>query len=387
MTGLFTVARDELRRILSTPPVFSTFIVAVLLYAVFYPQPYLNEALRDVPIVIVDQDHTQTSRDLARQVDAAEPVAIVADAPDLVTAERLVFARQASGILVIPQYFERDLLHGRPSPLAVYSDASYFLIHSRVANGVSGVARIFGAGVEANRLVAAGVDPANAAAATDPMPLTAIPLFNPQAGYATYILPAAFVLILQQTLLIGVGLLGTLPGNRHGEGFSPVTFVIGRQFSYLTVEVFSFSLYLVALPYLYGIPRLGHIETIAALALPFVLAVAGLGMCVARLVEHPARVQLLLGGVGLPFLFMTGFSWPLEAIPEPVRILSSVVPTSFAIDGIVRAAQMGASLAEVRHQFVALWVQAGAYTSLAILLEWVRRRETSKASDQTAVAN
>ncbi|MCP5787175.1 hypothetical protein NL329_30115, partial [Klebsiella pneumoniae] len=75
-----------------------------------------------------------------------------------------------------------------------------------------------GAEVEGARLVGAGVDPSVAAAASDPMPLVAVPLFNPQGGYATYLLPAAFVLILQQTLLIGIGLLGTLPdaAPRHG---------------------------------------------------------------------------------------------------------------------------------------------------------------------------
>ncbi|MGO7522412.1 ABC transporter permease, partial [Rhizobium brockwellii] len=94
--------------------------------------------------------------------------------------------RQLYGILVIPKYFERDLLHGRPSPVALYADASYYLIYSRISGGVSAVAKTFGAEVETARLVAMHVDPAIAAAASDPMPLTAVPLFNPQGGYATY---------------------------------------------------------------------------------------------------------------------------------------------------------------------------------------------------------
>src|SRR5260370_4468546 len=101
-----------------------------------------------------------------------------------------------------------------------------------------------------------GVDPALAVAATAPMPLTAEPLFNPQGGYATYVLPAAFILILQQTLLIGVGLLGTSPGaNLQGiaaaSAAGPLATVLGKMFSYLALQSLILPLYLIALPYLY----------------------------------------------------------------------------------------------------------------------------------------
>ena len=218
MSGLLDVFRHEFRRIFTVKSAFAVMVLGAAFYALFYPQPYLNEALRDVPIALVDRDGTQSSRDLARRVDATPDVAITAELPDVASAEREVYARRVGGILVIPQYFERELLHGRPSPVALYADASYFLIYQRVAGAVAGVARTVGAEIETARLIAIGVDPAIAAVAPDPMPLTAVPLFNPEGGYATYVLPAAFVLILQQTLLMGVGLLSTLPGADPGEG-------------------------------------------------------------------------------------------------------------------------------------------------------------------------
>jgi len=218
MSGLLEVFRYEFRRIFTVKPAFSVMVLGAAFYAFFYPQPYLNEALRNVPIAVVDRDGTQSSRDFARRVDATPDVAITEELPDLASAEREVYARRVDGILVIPQYFERELLHGRPSPVALYADASYFLIYQRVAGAVAAVARTVGAEIETARLIAIGVDPAIAVVAPDPMPLTAVPLFNPEGGYATYVLPAAFVLILQQMLLMGVGLLSTLPGADPGEG-------------------------------------------------------------------------------------------------------------------------------------------------------------------------
>ena len=182
MSGPLAVFRHEFRRIFTLKPAFSVMVLGAAVYALFYPQPYLNEALRNVPIAVVDQDGTQSSREFARRIDATPDVAVTKVLPDVTSAEREVYARSICGILVIPQYFERELLHGRPSPVALYADASYFLIYQRMAGAVAAVARTFGAEIETARLIGLGVDPAIAAAAPDPMPLTAVPLFNPKAA-------------------------------------------------------------------------------------------------------------------------------------------------------------------------------------------------------------
>jgi len=367
------VCRMELWRILTLRPVFSVMVLAVVLYAVFYPQPYLAEALRDVPIALVDLDGTDSSRTFARRLDASADVAVAASLPDFATAQREVFARNLHGILVIPNFFERDLLHGRAAPLALYADASYFMLYSRISGAVMALAKTMGAEVEAKRLVAAHVDPDLAVAATDPMPLTAIALFNPQGGYATYILPAAFVLLLQQTFLIGVSLLGTYP-NAWEKGaaqrrIGALDRVIGRLLAYLVVEAVAFALYLIVLPYLYGIPRLGSVWLIAAIAFPFFLAVGGLGMLMARLFRNPILVQLVAAGMGMPFLFIAGFAWPADAMPAMLRTLALVVPSTSAINALVDAGQLGASLQDVAAHVLTLTGLAVCYCGLAVLLE------------------
>lgn len=367
MRAVLAVFRHELRRIFTVRPVFAVFILGAAIYAAFYPQPYVNEALRNVPVVVVDRDGTSSSREMVRRLDATSDVSVALVLPDLPSAQRAVYERAASGILLIPQNFERDLLHGRPSPVALYADAGYFLIYQRIAGAVSAVARTLGVEVESARLVGAGVDPAMAGAAVDPMPLTAVPLFNPQAGYATYLLPAAFVLILQQLLLIGTGLLGTTPDPDRPSA-SPLATVTGKYMAYLVPEAAILPFYLIALPYLYGIPRLGSAGTIFLFALPFALAVSGLGLIASAVFRTPLAVQLATAAVGLPVFFLAGFAWPPEAMPEAVRLIARLLPSTAAIDGLVRVAQLGASLSEVAEPFVTLWALAGLYSAAAIAL-------------------
>lgn len=379
MNRLFAVFRSELHRIFVLRPVFAVIILAAAVYAVFYPQPYLNEALRNVPIAVVDQDGTQSSRELARLVDATPDVAVASVLPDVATAEREVYLRNIFGILLIPQHFERDLLHGRQSPVALYADASYFLMYQRMSGAVAGVARALGVETETRRLIGLGVDPAIAAAATDPMPLTAVQLFNPQGGYATYVLPGALILLLQQTLLIGVGLLGTMPGS-HGASpqgaedplYEAVMTVLGKLMAYLAVEAVIVPFYLIGLPYLYGIPRLGSVVSILAVALPFSLAVGALGMVVALIFRRPLIVQLVLAAAGLPFFFLAGFAWPAEAIPPVIRTVAMLLPSTLAIDALVNVGQLGAALSDVRGELWGLWLLALGYGGIAVVVEFRR---------------
>ncbi|MFS8045936.1 ABC transporter permease [Rhizobium sp. BR 314] len=373
MKDMLTICRIELKRVLTLKPAFSVLVVAAIIYAVLYPQPYRTEALRHVPIAIVDLDGTDSSRDLARRIDASPDVAVGGVFPDRPSAEREVYARNLSGLLVIPKYFERDLLHGRQSPIALYADASYFLIYQRISGGVSAVAKTMGATIETARLVAADVDPRVAAAAADPMPFTAVPLFNPQGGYATYILPAAFILIMQQTLLIGVGLLGTYRNDAIGTGptasIGPVAVVMGKLLAYLIMEAVIAPFYLIAIPYLYNIPRLGTPLSIFIFALPFVLSVSALGLVIASLFRSPLTVQLVSAALGIPFLFLAGFSWPTEAIPPFLHAVATILPSTSAINGIVATAQLGAPLHDLRYPFLTLWILAALYTAIAIFLQ------------------
>ncbi len=389
MSELLAVFRSEFRRIFTERPVFAVMVIGAVFYAFFYPQPYLNEALRNVPIAVVDRDGTQASRDFARLVDATSDVAVTMVLPDLASAEREVQARKVDGILVIPQYFERELLHGRSSPVALYADASYFLIYQRVAGAVAAVARTVGAEVETARLIAIGVDPVIAAAAPDPMPLTAVPIFNPEGGYATYVLPAAFVLLLQQMLLMGVALLATMAGIDFVAGADaaarphPIAVIAGKLLAYLALEAVILPVYLIVLPYLYGLPRLGGVVPILIFAVPFVLAVAGLGFVVAGIFRRPLRVQLILAAAGLPLFMSAGFSWPSEAIPPFIRLVSHVIPSTSAIDGFIKLSQLGAPLSAVRPEFITLWCLSLVYNGFAVLLVAAHARPATVVAAQS----
>ena len=191
-------------------------------------------------------------------------------------------------------------------------------------------------------------------AAASPADILLQPIFNPVGGYASYIVPAAFVLILQQTLLIGAAVL-TVAALAQASGGAFAT-VLGRGIAHLTIYLPALALYFIVLPRFYGFSALGHPLQLFALASVFVLATSFMGQAVGAWFKRPETPTLIFLGTSLPQFFLTGFSWPREAIPKPVHAAGYIFPADFAIDGIVRIDQLGASLWEVVHDWRGLWV-------------------------------
>lgn len=366
MTQALSAVRAELRGIFADRQVRLIVLGALLIYALIYPLPYRAELLRDVPVVLVDLDRSTSSAELARRVSASEAVALTDDAPGMIQAVRLVQERRAYGVLLIPEGFERALLRGSQSPVALYADASYFLMYQRVMQGAAVPIRQMGAEVEMGRLMAQGTAPDIAIAQVAPATQVEVPLFNPAAGYATYVLPAAFVLILQQTMLMGLALVATRRARGSGHALLRV---LGRAAAWALVYSVLLPLYLIVLPAFYGLPNLGTPAAILILGLPFVLATGFLAQCIAAIFRRGEVVQVVMLAVGLPFFFLSGFAWPVEAIPAHLNLLAQFIPSTAAIDGVVRVSQMGATLSDIGHRLWQLWGLVALFAGAALWLE------------------
>jgi len=208
------------------------------------------------------------------------------------------------------------------------------------------------------------------------------PLFNPTGGYASYAVPAAFVLILQQTLLMGSSMLGGITfvqgGARARRLRGSAGDVAGQALAHLCLAMPGLALYLIILPRFYGFSSLGNLLDLFLLAVPFVLSVSLLGQFAGAWFTRPESAVLLFLATSLPLFFLVGVSWPLEAIPASLRAASQIFPSTTAIDGLVRINQMGASLREVSRDWMTLWVLTGIYGVLAILAAHVLSRKDSR---------
>jgi ABC-2 type transport system permease protein len=381
MKGVLKVCREEFRSILSDSGAVLILVGAVVFYSIVYPIPYRPEVLKEVPVVVVDLDRSALSRRLIRMVEANEYIRVASRADTTLQAEREVLAGRVGGLLVVPEGFERDILRGQQAHVGAFADASYLLVYRQVITGVLQAVRTLSAGIEIRRFRAGGMSEAQALAARDPLPLVLRPVFNPAMGYATYVVPAVLLLILQQTLLIGIGMLSGTERERAApesvsiaNHISAFQIVLGKAAAYFALYVVHCFFYFGILSRVYHLPQRADPGTLILFLLPFLIAIILMGLGLSNFFKHRETAMQALLFMSIPAIFLSGFAWPPEATPKWLRVLSYLLPSTAGISGFLRVNQMGASLQEVRFEWLVLWILCALYLSLA----WgsVRRNRT-----------
>ena len=122
------------------------------------------------------------------------------------------------------------------------------------------------------------------------------------------------------------------------------------------------SAYLVlVVPRIFGFTSLLSGGSLLALMVPYILSCIFFGMMLSCLVRYRENVLLLVVFTTLPFLFLSGISWPQSNMPGVWQSIATLIPSTFGIRGFVRLNTMGATLADVKIEYQALWLQTIAY--------------------------
>ncbi len=373
------VCRAEFKAIFAEHAIVLTVLGGVFFYSFLYPLPYLKQVPREQSVLVVNHDGGALSRQLERMVEATPQVRISGHAQTEAEARhRFLEDGGIAGLLVIPAGFERDIRLGRSPVLAYAGDASYFLVYGTVIEGLATAAGTLGAEVKVARLLAEGQALPLAARRHTAFSVNMRPVFNTTMGYVHYVIPAVFILILHQTMLIGLGLLGGGQGEKDHNGVRGYWQTVPAGVL-LTARLAVFgAIYLVLTMYYtgwsfahYGISRLASSAELLAVVVPFLLAVGSLGVVIGQLIPRRELATLLVLLSSLPLVFSAGFVWPVASLPRPIFWAAQLAPSTPGIMACLKLNQMGAEFSQIRGLWLQLWLQAAVYGGLAW---WLLRR-------------
>jgi len=203
-----------------------------------------------------------------------------------------------------------------------------------------------------------------------------VALYNPQSGFAAFLIPPVLMLILQQTLLLGVG----MSAGRMRERFrgslvpflrdykNPVCIVLGKAAAYFGIYIVMALYAFTIVTHGFSLPQLGDLATLTAFVVPFLLACIFLAMVLSSLVWRREDCILLFVCLSVPLLFISGVSWPWPSVPAFWKGVACLFPSTFGMNGYVRIQSTGATLSDVAFELRGLWIQTGVYFLLACLI-------------------
>jgi len=364
----------ELKTIFTDGGAILLFLVASFAYPVIYSVAYMNEVLEDVPVCVVDLDNTTSSRELIKYMDASSEVAVTCAANSTKEAKNVLDKGDVNAIFRIPSGFEKKLIAQTQSPVSIYCDGAYFLYYKAAQKALLKATSVMSAKIEVKRLMNRGVDYNSAKDSASLMDIKVFNEYNPAGGYGSFLMPGIIFLILQQTLLIGIGLLGGSMKEKNLFRFYKVydnnkggikALILGKSLAYTTVYVFNFVLSLVVLNDIFGFPEKGLFIDQLAVTIPYLLAVSFLGLALSTLFKTRVHSLMFLVFLSPLLLFMSGVSWPIESIPMSLRTIISVFPSQFAIPAFLRIKVMGVALERVSWELIMILIQMTIYFFLA----------------------
>lgn len=365
---LFYIWKQEFRTTFRDQGVLIFFVLVPLVYPLIYSFIYTNETIREVPTVVVDNSRSSLSREYLRKVDASPETSIVAHCADMEEAKLMLKDRKAYGIIYIPAHFSDDIARGKQTQVSIFCDMSGLLYYKALLTANTNVSLAMNADIKMKRS-------GNTTARQDeitayPIEYEDVAIFNPTNGFAAFLIPAVLILIVQQTLLLGIGLsAGTareqnrfkdlVPINRHYNG--TLRIVMGKGLSYFMVYSLVAVYILCVVPRLFSLNQIAIPGVLTLFALPYLAACIFFAMTASIAIRNRETCMLLFVFTSVPLLFLSGISWPGAAMPEFWRYFSYIFPSTFGINGYVRINSMGATLNEVSFEYQALWIQTGIY--------------------------
>lgn len=385
ITYIIDVAKvwmHEYRQIFKDEGTLLFVILVPLLYPVLYSWIYNNEVVKEVPVAVVDCSHSAMAREFVRHCDASSDVKVAYRCNSLEEAKDLVGHQKVYGVIYMPEDFGTRLGRMEQAHVSVYCNMGLMLTYKAIFQTCTAVAADLNSRIQ---IELSGAYTAREGEITaSPINVRDVPMFNNTGGYGNFILPGVLVLVLQQVLLLGIGMAYGTSYEKHGfvrlkpmleRNFGLSRIMVGRTLGFLVLFVMLSAWVLLAIPRTFNFVHIMPRGEFLLFTIPYLLACIFFAITFSFIVRQRENVMLLVVFTSVPFLFMSGVSWPKSNIPEIWQLTSYLFPSTFGIQGFIKLNTMGCLFSDIWPEIKALWMQVIVYGALATLVtRWQVRR-------------
>ena len=331
-------------------------------YPLIYGLIYNPEVMHEVPVVIVDNSRSTQSREYCRMLDATPQIDIVSYAANIQEAKEVIREEGAYVIMEIEKDFAKNIVKGKQANVMMYPQMYSLLYYRTVLSAATDVNMQYNVVLQEEQVKSATEK--QQSMSVNPVLSYSFSLFNPSSGFATFIMPAVEIMVIQQSLLLAIGMLaGTMrernPNHRlipfNKRYFGTLRVIFGKGLCFLTISILTCTWAMDCVPAIFSFPKLGNPLEVMIFLLPFILSSILLGMTFSCLIRGREMPMLFFVFMSLPLIFISGISWPWTAVPEFWKAIGIFIPSTYAIQGYVQLSSCGATMADIKEYYMWEW--------------------------------
>lgn len=339
MKNIFKIAYYEALHILKDPILFLIVFLAPLAYAVLIGSVYSQAILSNIPLAVVDLDHSSLSRDIEDSFAHSPYFRIVEDIDTYEAFEEAMQKGQVRAGIVIPENLqEKASLHQAAEVLTVY-DGSNLIWGYNIRKYALEVIRQFSAENTAAYLAGQGLGAREINQIINSVDCNITTWYNPTYNYTNYLFMGIVMMVIHQLGLLGVALTITREKERHtwSQYLSAVIpsshIIIGKCLPYFIMNFFNYTLLLWVAAEFLQVKIEGSIFLIILLGLLYDIILTFMGFFISMKAGNSLQVTRILMLLSVPMFFLSGYTWPWTYMPWWVSSIGKLLPFSWMAEG------------------------------------------------------
>lgn len=375
----------ELRLVSKDINIISVVLIAPLFYSFFYGSIYYNKEETNIEISIMDLDNSATSNKLIRYLDSHQSISVTGKISNLEEGNKELISEESKAIVYFPKGFEETLKKGKRGEIKIYLNGTRFLVSNDLNKAINEVIGYANAGISLKYFETKGYNRSQAVEMIDPIKMDVRPLFNFTESYGDFLIPAVLVLILQQTLLIGLS--ESIAKERETISFerlsrlanwNPNLLIQGKGLFYLLLfSSYGFFFFIINF-YVFKIPNRGEFIPLFIFTSLLILSVIYLSIFISSFFHRKIVSLQFLTLTSYPVFLISGYSWLYQSLPFYLKGLTNIIPSTPYFAAFTRITQMGAGLNDVLPELIHLTLLAIAGYVLAYFRINTIMRESQK---------
>jgi ABC-2 type transport system permease protein len=354
---LLSLIRKEFLQIRRDPRTLVLVIVIPIMQMILLGYAATND-VRNVPLIVLDRDRSPQARALLDAYRAADYFRLVGEVDSEQELRAAIDGGKARAGMIIPAGYGGRITSGAKAQIAIILDGSDPTVASTALSAAQMIGQSYATTILAERMTRRG----SAAAVEPPLEVLTQVWYNPDLISAYFMIPGVIGVILQALSSI---LTATAIVRERERGtieqlivtpIRPLELIIGKLLPYVLLSFLNTFEVIALGHWWFGVPVRGDLLMIALLSGLFLLSSLGIGILASTLANTQQEAMLTVWMTLLPSIFLSGFFFPLEAMPPALQAFSYLTPLRYYLVIIRSLMLKGAGVGTLTQEIVALAV-------------------------------
>ena len=337
---VWDVLYREWMYILKDPKTIAILFLVPIMYTFLFGYSYSGNQLKEVKTVVIDNDNSQLSRQIIQAFDESETFHVIDYMQSEQELKEVLAVGDSKVGVVIPENFYERLVQGEDLPIVTMIDGSNLIVTNTTTRAANTIISTFSYGLSQTKLQQQGLQDEEIHSTFFQIPYRARILYNPTSNYSDFMVYGLVGTILQQVLFLGVSLSITrdkekgLWDSYAQWKLTPWSLAFAKTVPYFLINLFNTLSTIFICLYWFKLPMEGTVLPFILLSASFTFGVLGVGYLASLFAKTQLSATQATMLVAVPSFVLSGFTWPLETMPDFLVGLSHMLPLTYYLDGI-----------------------------------------------------